>query len=211
MGQRAYREALALGCTEGARRRLLDIYGANLAVVYFIQRRPDGPVKIGHAQRLTGRMTDFLCAGPELPIIRAVAPGNRAHEHWFHRRHADRRLDRREWFDDAETVVRDAYAFGELHAAVYGATGDLTAAVVQTVMIMDPFIADFFRLYRNGATQRELCELTGLSPGALRSKLTSLRTMGFDIAYRRAYGPRGEPKQQRGDSPMGRGRARLIG
>lgn len=208
LGGAAQHLALAMRETQPARARLEMIYGSIPPSVYFVQRAPDGPIKIGYAQRLVGRMAQFYRECPDPVIVRAVVPGGRALESWFHRRHRDEHRQG-EWYDDADDVVLDARRFGDLQATVFAASVDRGIATVAAISEMDVFLGDFYRLYRNGATQVELARIAGLTIGQTRARLDKLRALGFHVPNRRVYGSRTPSKYD--ELPISRGGARLIG
>lgn len=210
-----YAISTALAATAPARARLTRIYGNIPPTVYFIQRREDGPVKIGFAQRLAGRVAEFYRECPDPVIVRAVVPGGRALEAWFHRRHGDLRAQG-EWFREADSITVDARRFGELHEAFLVELDSRNQATVATVCEMDPFIGDIFRLYTNGVTQTEIGRLAGISQAQVVVRLNSLRAMGFEIPHRRVYASRGDAgearrrRQARYEGPMRPGSRRFL-
>lgn len=196
-GVQGLSKAAVLQCTDGVRSRCQRIYGTPLLpVVYFIQRNPFGPVKIGYANRITDRVGKLLCDSPDAVNVAAVVPGNKTLEAWFHRRHEESRV-RGEWFEDYATVIADARRFGEIHAVAYGCTDQFNMAMMAAVMQMDESIRDFYRMHKNGATIRQISELTGVPRGMLISRLESLRRMGFDLPYRNVWAPRGRGNEER--------------
>lgn len=200
---------LAAEAAKAEKQRLAEVYGLVPATVYFVQRRPDGPVKIGWAQRLAGRISEFYRECPDPVIVHVAVPGSRATEAWFHRRHRER-LVQGEWYEEPTVVVADARAFSERHAAAFSATGDRDAATVATISAMDQVLGDMYRLYCNGSTQIEIAQLSGMSHTQVRGRLNTLRALGFDIPHRRGFARRGDPSV-RLESPTSLGRVRLLG
>jgi hypothetical protein len=86
--------------------------------LYVIQRQPDGPIKIGHAQNPARRL-QFLQTGSVEPLVLLTsAPGSRDDERALHRRFASCRI-RNEWFhptDDLLALVQDIIRTGALPA-----------------------------------------------------------------------------------------------
>lgn len=177
-----------------ARARLEAIYGSMPAVVYVIQRGDSGPVKIGWTIRLAGRITTLAPGSPAPARVRAAVPGNRAIEYWFHCRHEASRVTT-EWFEDDEGVVADVRRFGTLHEGFMRETGDRDKATLLTVMEMDPVIADIYRLLKNGMTQTRIAEIGGMKIQTVRQRVSTMRNMGFDIAFARVYAARNKPRE----------------
>jgi hypothetical protein len=182
-------ESLAVRDAAPAKAFLMERYGSVPPVVYFIQRRPDGPIKIGHAHMLVSRFEAFYNACPDPVIVRAVIPGGQPLEHWFHRRHAGTRLFN-EWYESAESVAADAVAFATIHAAAFASGGDLTAAVREAVCRFDQTIADMERLYNNGVAGLEIAKMAGLGYGEFRAQVERMRALGFDMGYRHVHASR---------------------
>jgi hypothetical protein len=187
----------AIRDTQPARARLERIYGRVPPVVYFVQREPDGPVKIGRAQRLAGTVAGFYAGGLTV-LVRAVIPGGQPLEHWFHRRYAPRHRGA-EWYGDSEAIVADARWFGDVHAFAH--LGGSDDATVRALRMLDPFLADFERLYRNGATHAQLAAAASLTASQARDTVERMRALGFDLPARRSYGRR---PVFRGAPPEGR-------
>lgn len=180
-----------------------------IACVYFIQRREDGPIKIGTTQGLAGRIGGFLNASPDPVIIRATVAGGQALESWFHRRHRERQRFY-EWFDDADAIVDDALDFAAAqHAAFLDAEGDhadrIRAATVATVRDRDATYRDVETLYRNRVNLREIAKLADLDAQGARTVVEQMRTLGFAMGYRNVYASRSDRLES---EPR---RARLLG
>jgi hypothetical protein len=184
----------------------MERYGHVPPVVYFVQRRPDGPIKIGHAHRLAVRFEAFYRACPDPVIARAVVPGGQPLEHWFHRRHTPRSLFN-EWYDQAESIVEDATRIADMHIAAHAECGDIAEAMRVVLRQVDPVIADVERLYRNGAPLVEIAKLAGGSRGEMNALVHKMRALGFEMKYRNARTSR-SPRHAR--FPDG-SRARLLG
>lgn len=179
-------ESRAIRNAAAVNEQLERAYGRVPPVVYFLQRRPDGPVKIGAASRLVGRFEAFYRASPDLIIVRAVIPGGQPLEHWFHARHASVRVFG-EWYEPGP-VIREAADFARRHRDAY--EGDLTLATVSVLREFDPVLADIERLYRNGTPATRIAVMAGLSQGELRARLDKMRALGFDVHPRLAFAPR---------------------
>lgn len=170
---------------------LRERYGEVPPVVYFVQRREDGPVKIGHAVRIAERLQAFAGASPEPVILRAMVPGGKPLEHWFHRRHAEWRSPGN-WYAPAEGVVADARVFAMRHLVCFEYfRREITAASLQALRELDPVMADVERLYRNGTSKQAIAEMAGMTAGGVRVLVDQMRRLGFDMAYRNMYAPRG--------------------
>lgn len=189
------------------RNRMVGIYGLMPPVVYCIQRGEGGPVKIGWAQRLAQRVVFLRRDSPEPIIIRAAVPGGRALEAWFHRRHEGRHFHG-EWFNDPEVVVADVRRFGDLHAAAFEKYGSMEAGTEYAVLVMCPDTNDLWKLWVNGATYKQIQELTGMTPGQTKVKIASMRSMGFRLPHRHVFASR----SRRFDTDIpGSGNFRLLG
>jgi hypothetical protein len=197
----AYRDATA------ANAHLESVYGFRPPSVYFVQRRPDGPIKIGHAHQLGARFAAFYNSCPDPVIARAVVPGGQPLEHWFHRRHLERQLFN-EWYEDADTIIADAREFANRHAEAFADTNDVEAALLAVLRHADPVIADVERLYNNGVTLPEIARLAGMGPGEFRAFADKMRALGFELGYRRVFASR-EPRHERPVPEMSH--VRLLG
>lgn len=131
----------------------------------------------------TARLEALQSACPLSLTLRALLPGRQPHEHYLHRRFAAQQ-QRGEWFEPGEPVVEFA---GRLHDALERADAlDVRVAIVEALRELDPELCDLERLWRNGATYREIGELTGHSQGQLRSRIDHMRALGFPLPYRYA-------------------------
>ncbi len=75
--------------------------------VYFIQQGLDGPIKIGKADDVTGRLASLQSANPQLLHIRLILKGGLAREQEFHARFKSHRIWH-EWFrphDEIEDFI----------------------------------------------------------------------------------------------------------
>lgn len=88
--------------------RLLE-RDARVTCLYFIQVDPDGPIKIGLADKPSARLRDLQCASPYQLRIRTFWRGPWALEGFVHRGLAEHRI-RGEWFEPAPFVL-DVVAF----------------------------------------------------------------------------------------------------
>lgn len=181
----------ARNCVRASEDELRSWLGSLDRVVYFVQRRVDGPIKIGTSARMTFRVDAFLRDSPDPVILRALVPGGQPLESWFHRRHrtAGRHL-RNEWFEHADTIVDDAYAFTAAMRSEYEASEDLSAATAHAVCAVDQETADLVTLYRNKVTLRAIGELSGMAPAQVRARIEHLRRLGFELGCRRVYASR---------------------
>ena len=71
--------------------------------VYVIQRS-DGLVKIGHASPFLRRFEQLERQYGELKLLRLI-DGGRTEERWLHRKYADARIGKSEWFDSDELAA----------------------------------------------------------------------------------------------------------
>jgi hypothetical protein len=197
----AYRDATA------ANAHLESVYGFRPPSVYFVQRRPDGPIKIGHAHQLSARFAAFYNSCPDPVLARVVIPGGQSLEHWFHRRHLERHLFN-EWYEDADTIIADACEFASRHAEAYAHTDDVGAALLAVLRHVDPVLADVERLYNNGVKLPEIARLAGMGPGEFRAFADKMRALGFELGYRRVFASR-EPRHERPVPEVSR--VRLLG
>jgi hypothetical protein len=201
----AYRDATA------ANAHLESVYGFRPPSVYFVQRRPDGPIKIGHAHQLSARFAAFYTACPDPVIVRAVVPGGQSLEHWFHRRHLQRQLFN-EWYTAPGAIIEDAREFANRHAEAYADTGDIGAALRAALRHTDPVLADVERLYNNGVALAEIAALAGMGPGEFRAFTDKMRALGFELGYRRVFASRASrsPRFERPAPELG-SRPRMLG
>lgn len=84
----------------------LEDYGT---VTYFIQRVPNGPVKIGRTVNARQRLAELQTASAEQLVIRGVITSNRERE--LHQRFASKRMSG-EWFrcdDELETYMFELF------------------------------------------------------------------------------------------------------
>lgn len=171
----------AMSETAAARDRLTGIYGRVPAVVLFTQREPDGPVRIGRALRLAGRVAELHREAPGPVIVAAVVPGGQALERWFALRlmGAGPR--------HAIVFARNAGARHEHH---WEATGDPARAMTAAVRDLDPFLAGVERLYLDGARYVDLMAATGLTLPQTQKTVERMRSLGFDLPHRINYGRR---------------------
>src|SRR3990167_4210715 len=72
--------------------------------VYFMRAGDTGPIKIGSADDVDGRLRELQCGNHhELIVIRTVA-GGRPLERWFHRHFSAYRI-RGEWFSFCDEML----------------------------------------------------------------------------------------------------------
>jgi hypothetical protein len=84
----------------------LEAYGT---VTYFIQRVPNGPVKIGRSTNARKRLAELQTASAEQLVIRGVIKSNR--ERQLHEQFASKRMQG-EWFrcdDELETFMSELF------------------------------------------------------------------------------------------------------
>jgi Meiotically up-regulated gene 113 len=99
--------------------------------VYFVQAGDGGPVKIGFAEDVTGRILE-LQAGNHLPlIVRRIVPGSRLVEAWLHRRFSVSRI-RGEWF--AHDADMDSVAPPHIARATAPANPDPALAEIEAFL-----------------------------------------------------------------------------
>lgn len=72
--------------------------------VYFVQQGEDGPIKIGFANNLAGRLRGLQTANPYKLHLRLVLHGNRKTEQKFHERFNADRL-KGEWFRPSHDLL----------------------------------------------------------------------------------------------------------
>jgi hypothetical protein len=178
--------SLARRDTAPAREWLTARYGFVPAVVLFAQRAEGGPVRIGRAQRLVHSVRSLHLAGHGPVRVRAVVPGGRALEAWFHRRHRERCIIPL-WYGEPDNVIADARRFGDAHAQAFAAIEDMRGAGVAALRELDPHLADFERLHRAGRTLVGIAQLAGITPEAARAEVDRMRALGFHVPHRRVY------------------------
>ena len=116
----------------------------------------------------------------------------------------------RSWIIARPDPLAGLREYARLHAEAFGRSSDWQRAQVEAVAVMDPFLADIARLWRNGSTQDEIGALAGLGKTEVQARIEYLRRLGFDLPHRRRYHRRGEVAV-RFETPVGRSGVRRIG
>lgn len=173
--------------TAKARERLERVYGRVPACVFFYQRDPEGPVSVTHGLRIVGRVAELYRGDHRPVLVRAVVPGGRALMEWF------KRAGERSVAEDSFTMLAEALAFGGRHQEAFIRTGDMSEATVECLRYLDPFLADFERLSRNGMTLKQIADAAGIKPARAWKVSVSMRALGFELPPLRM-----PPKQTKG-------------
>jgi hypothetical protein len=86
------------------------------AIVYFVQRGTDGPVKIGSAEDVGKRVRTLQTGSPERLRLLATVPGGSSLEGLIHERLGAHRI-RGEWFRPHAAVLAEAERFAAITTA----------------------------------------------------------------------------------------------